>query len=284
MERYLNEMLPNVGRFYDGSSTEEPEYVNNGDGTYTVKPVKQRIYKDPVTAPVIEYEDESSFFVISEEEYENITELSQIFYGGYYQSKYDWNYGAWDEASDAKLAEIAEKHGLRLRSGETELYWDERPIANGAPADRCFSPEELVRMLTERCCKGDFFKTVPTAFDKLYFLSTGSFGLCCELPVEDGAELCVYIRNTVSDEFATGNEIGAIVTDYTKYLTRTRTAPDGTELYIAQGDEDAYIYAYLDSSFMVMNVYVNPFGNNPDLKLTEDYVNQAADSFNYTNL
>ena len=129
-----------------------------------------------------------------------------------------------------------------------------------------------------------FFKTVPTAFDKLYFLSTGSFGLCCELPVEDGAELCVYIRNTVSDEFATGNEIGAIVTDYTKYLTRTRTAPDGTELYIAQGDEDAYIYAYLDSSFMVMNVYVNPFGNNPDLKLTEDYVNQAADSFNYTNL
>lgn len=64
--RYLNEMLPNVGRFYDGSSTEEPEYVNNGDGTYTVKPVKQRIYKDPVTAPVIEYEDESSFFVISE--------------------------------------------------------------------------------------------------------------------------------------------------------------------------------------------------------------------------
>lgn len=201
-KRYLNEMLPNVGRFYDGSSTEEPEYVNNGDGTYTVKPVKQRIYKDPVTAPVIEYEDESSFFVISEEEYENITELSQIFYGGYYQSKYDWNYGAWDEASDAKLAEIAEKHGLRLRS----------------------------------------------------------------------------------DEFATGNEIGAIVTDYTKYLTRTRTAPDGTELYIAQGDEDAYIYAYLDSSFMVMNVYVNPFGNNPDLKLTEDYVNQAADSFNYTNL
>lgn len=157
-KRYLNEMLPNVGRFYDGSSTEEPEYVNNGDGTYTVKPVKQRIYKDPVTAPVIEYEDESSFFVISEEEYENITELSQIFYGGYYQSKYDWNYGAWDEASDAKLAEIAEKHGLRLRSGETELYWDERPIANGAPADRCFSPEELVRMLTERCCKGDFSK------------------------------------------------------------------------------------------------------------------------------
>ena len=53
---------------------------------------------------------------------------------------------------------------------------------------------------------------------------------------------------------------------------------------IAQGDEDAYIYAYLDSSFMVMNVYVNPFGNNPDLKLTEDYVNQAADSFNYKNL
>ena len=81
-KRYLNEMLPNVGRFYDGSSTEEPEYVNNGDGTYTVKPVKQRIYKDPVTAPVIEYEDESSFFVISEEEYENITELSQILYGG----------------------------------------------------------------------------------------------------------------------------------------------------------------------------------------------------------
>lgn len=35
---------------------------------------------------------------------------------------------------------------------------------------------------------------------------------------------------------------------------------------------------------MVMNVYVNPFGNNPDLKLTEDYVNQAADSFNYKNL
>ena len=237
-KRYLNEMLPNVGRFYDGSSTEEPEYVNNGDGTYTVKPVKQRIYKDPVTAPVIEYEDESSFFVISEEEYENITELSQIFYGGYYQSKYDWNYGAWDEASDAKLAEIAEKHGLRLRSGDAELY----------------------------------------------FLSTGSFGLCCELPVEDGAELCVYIRNTVSDEFATGNEIGSIVTDYTRYLTRTRTAPDGTELYIAQSDEDAYIYAYLDSSFMVMNVYVNAYGNNPDLKLTEDLVNQAADSFNYKNL
>lgn len=207
-----------------------------------------------------------------------------ICYGGYYQSKYDWNYGAWDEASDAKLAEIAEKHGLQLRSGETELYWDERPIANGAPADRCFSPEELVRMLTERCCKGDFFKTVPTAFDKLYFLSTGSFGLCCELPVDDGAELCVYIRNTVSDEFATGNEIGSIVTDYTKYLTRTRTAPDGTELYIAQSDEDAYIYAYLDNSFMVMNVYVNPFGSNPDLALTEDYVNQAVDSFNYNNL
>ena len=139
-------------------------------------------------------------------------------------------------------------------------------------------------MLTERCCKGDFFTTVPTAFDKLYFLSTGSFGLCCELPVEDGAELCVYIRNTVSDEFATGNEIGSIVTDYTKYLTRTRTAPDGTELYIAQSDEDAYIYAYLDSSFMVMNVYVNAYGNNPDLKLTEDLVNQAADSFNYKNL
>ena len=130
-ERYLNEMLPNVGRFYDGSSTQEPEYVNNGDGTYTVKPVKHRIYIDPVTAPAVEYEDESSFFVISEEEYENINEFLMICYGGYYQSKYDWNYGAWNEESDAKLAEIAEKYGLQLRSGETELYWDERPIANG---------------------------------------------------------------------------------------------------------------------------------------------------------
>lgn len=33
-----------------------------------------------------------------------------------------------------------------------------------------------------------------------------------------------------------------------------------------------------------MHISVNAFGNNPDLKLTEDCVNQAADSFNYTNL
>ena len=63
-----------------------------------------------------------------------------------------------------------------------------------------------------------------------------------------------------------------------------RTVPDGTEVYIAQGENDAYIYVYLDRSFLVMHVSVNPYGANPGLQLTEELTDYIADSFNYEEL
>ena len=276
-QAYIDEKLPNTGKYL--LTNVQLEFADNGDKTYTVMPVKE---VDWSSGEII-YEDESSFFIIDEEELNNMDAFYMTF-GGEYQGKYDWNYGVWDETSEAVLEEIAAKYGLRLRDNSTELYWDERAAANGADPARCFSPAELARMLTERCCNGDFFTVTPSAFDKLYFINTGSFGLSCELPVSGGADISVYIRNTVSDELATGNEISSIVNDYTEYVTRTRTAPDGTGLYIAQGESSAYIYAYLDGSFLVMHVGINPYGVNPELRLTEEHVNQVADSFNYKNL
>lgn len=280
-QSFINEKLPHLGK-YTEPDVRMPEFTGNGDGTYTVKPIEDKLWSPGKDVEIV-YADESEFFTVSEEEYNDFRLFNRTFFGTDYESAYD-GYGVWSRGSEAQLEKIAGKYGLKLIKTDPEIYWDERAAAQGADKERCFSPAVLVSMLTERCCKGKFFAVTPTAFDKLYFINTGSFGLSCELPAPGGAELSVYIRNTVSDEFATGSEIESIIDDYTEYVTHMRTVPDGTEVYIAQGENDAYIYVYLDRSFLVMHVSVNPYGANPGLQLTEELTDYIADSFNYKEL
>ena len=106
--------------------------------------------------------------------------------------------------------------------------------------------------------------------------------------------------NTAYDEMVDGREVGGFtVEDPTTLVKRSYTAADGTELTISQNGTQAIIYAYLDNSYVVVDMSINPWRENPgsnettdtlaakresDMTVTDDIINYAADIIAYSSI
>ena len=67
------------------------------------------------------------------------------------------------------------------------------------------------------------------------------------------------------------------IQDPAKLQTRTHTAPDGTELTVLQGENEAFLYVYLNNSFFEEHITC-------ESPLTDADVDYTADALVYSNI
>lgn len=211
----------------------------------------------------------------------------------YVQSEYgnyDFNYDIHTEAEARKLEEIAAKYGLNLRHGSTLLWCKESVEEMDAEmnaaygtdihtdtSDPRFLPKaELIARIESVACHGDLFRDAPRGFDKVYYFDEGSF--CVSFYLDSaGKRLNCYGYNSVYSTLSSGREVLTRIQDPAKLQTRTRTAPDGTELTILQGGNEAFLYVYLNDSFFEEHITC-------ESSLTDADVDLAADALVYSNI
>lgn len=296
-QAYYTEKLPYAGPFIDASAGYDGTEVEvNADETYTLFHWRymenwSNTSISPVTgAPipeltqVVNYEDTVT---IDADEYANyMAYTEQLAYGGY--GDYNYIYSVMDEQEAAKLEEIAAKYSLTLRMGEGTTR------GFGEAADG-----ELMTALTEAVGKGDIYTAAPQ-FDHFVFYDNGAFQSLASIALSDGRRMYTSICSTSYTEMVDGREAGGFtVEDPDKLTTRSYTAADGTELTVSQSETQAIIYAYLDGSYVVVDMSINPWRQEPaagdssetlsakresDFTLTDELVNYAADCINYSNI
>lgn len=211
----------------------------------------------------------------------------------YVQSEYgnyDFNYDIHTEAEARKLEEIAAKYGLNLRHGSTLLWCKESVEEMDAEmnaaygtdihtdtSDPRFLPKaELIARIESVACHGDLFRDAPRGFDKVYYFDEGSF--CVSFYLDSaGKRLNCYGYNSVYSTLSSGREVLTRIQDPAKLQTRTHTAPDGTELTILQGGNEAFLYVYLNDSFFEEHITC-------ESPLTDADVDYAADALVYSNI
>lgn len=211
----------------------------------------------------------------------------------YVQSEYgnyDFNYDIHTEAEARKLEEIAAKYGLDLRHGSTLLWCKESVEEMDAEmnaaygtdihtdtSDPRFLPKaELIARISGVACHGDLFRDAPRGFDKVYYFDEGSF--CVSFYLDSaGKRLNCYGYNSVYSTLSSGREVLTRIQDPAKLQTRTHTAPDGTELTILQGGNEAFLYVYLNDSFFEEHITC-------ESSLTDADVDLAADALVYSNI
>lgn len=86
-QSFINEKLPHLGK-YTEPDVRMPEFTGNGDGTYTVKPIEDKLWSPGKDVEIV-YADESEFFTVSEEEYNDFRLFNRTFFGTDYESAYD---------------------------------------------------------------------------------------------------------------------------------------------------------------------------------------------------
>ena len=211
----------------------------------------------------------------------------------YVQSEYgdyDFNYDIHTEAEARKLEEIAAKYGLNLRHGSTLLWCKESVEEMDAEmnaaygtdihtdtSDPRFLPKaELIARIESVACHGDLFREEPRGFDKVYYFDEGSF--CVSFYLDSaGKRLNCYGYNSVYSTLSSGREVLTRIQDPAKLQTRTHTAPDGTELTVLQGENEAFLYVYLNNSFFEEHVTC-------ESPLTDADVDYTADALVYSNI
>lgn len=287
-ERVRAENTPQLTAFnekYADAGYHFYETQDNGDGTSTC--IKGRMVEDPeklvpniwgeMVPGVKDVLDYDTATVISNEEldYERSYCEQVAKLGGY--GDYHHIYAVWDEEEAAKLEEIAAKYDLILRDGENTVFGGEG-IDNIA----------LNRQLSDAVGTGLIYREAPV-FDHYSTFASGSFQSMASIPLADGRKASTYICSTAYHEMVDGGEVGGLtVREDVPMVTRSHTAPDGTELTISQNDTQAVIYAYLDSAYITITVtidnWVAPGVTETDFQLSEDIVNYVADFINYKNI
>lgn len=291
LDAFFGEKMPHIAAYrevyfptgedweYDGHSV-----ADNGDGTYTltcftIEPVPgsewENIYgeimcdydwvDDPETAVTVDQAEMDAFNAFIE---------YQGKLGGY--GNYHHIYGVWNEEAAAKLEEIAAKYELVLRDGETTVFGESG------------NDDALNRQLSDAVGTGLIYREAPV-FDHYSTFASGSFQSMASIPLADGRKASTYICSTAYHEMVDGGEVGGLtVREDVPMVTRSHTAPDGTELTISQNDTQAVIYAYLDSAYITITVtidnWVAPGVTETDFQLSEDIVNYVADFINYKNI
>lgn len=286
-EQVRAENTPQLTAFnekYEDADYDFYETRDNGDGTSTC--IKGRIVEDTenmvpniwgeMVPGVKDVLDESTATIISNEELDYelnyILEMAKLgSYGGYH-----YIYGVRDAADAAKLEEIAAKYELVLRDGENTVFGESG------------NDDALNRQLSDAVGTGLIYREAPV-FDHYSTFASGSFQSMASIPLADGRKASTYICSTAYHEMVDGGEVGGLtVREDVPMVTRSHTAPDGTELTISQNDTQAVIYAYLDSAYITITVtidnWVAPGVTETDFQLSEDIVNYVADFINYKNI
>lgn len=262
----------------------------NPDGTYTV------IFMNPV--PVYD-ESGTKILGFDDEEVETRTataaEHEQMYKYMEQQARmsipgYDFNYHVKNETAAAKLEEIAAKYGLNLRheqtllfSGETRRAMDEKLNLPHQALDEERTNQELADIITEKFCTAPFFCTVPSGFDKLYYYDEGTFCVCFYAAPGDavGDKVSCYAYNSPYSTLSSGGEVSEEINDVSAVVTRTHTAPDGTELTVMRSGNNidkVFAYVYLEKSYFTVTVHPPRDGS----ELTDADVDAALDMINYS--
>lgn len=298
LQTYLATRVPNMVDFlnkdgeFDGT-----EIQVNGDDTYTL--IHWRYEENWSNSSVSPITGEQIPELVQVMDYENTCTVDETEYGNYlnYQElkraegaylDYSYIYSVGDAEEASKLEEIASKHGLTVRRGEEVSY------GYGQSSD-----SELLSQLSAAVGKGDVYTPAPQ-FDHFFYFDNGSFQSIANVTLSDSRRMYTCISNTAYNEMVDGREAGAFtVEDPASLKTRSYTSKDGTELTISQNDTQAIVYAYLDNSYVVVDMSIAAWRQSPtggeteeqlaamresDLSLSEDAVNYAADCINFSNI
>ncbi len=177
---------------------------------------------------------------------------------------YDFHYDVHSAREADKLEEIAAKYHLNLRK-DLHLLWSKETVEESDAAwnaehgsdfhtdtsdPRFLTNAELCERIQEVGCRGKLFTETPRGFDKLYYFDEGTFavGYYVNLP-STGETVHCYGYNSVYATLSSGREIVSQIAEPEKLSVRTHTAPDGTALTILRGEQQVFLYAYLDNSF-----------------------------------
>ena len=187
---------------------------------------------------------------------------------------YDFNYKVYNQEMAEVIEEIAAKYGLELRRERTSMY----PNTNGFTGPEAYSVEEIIDKLNENVCTGDLFNQPPTDFDKAYFFQEGSFGVSYYTEqASTGEEVMVYLYNSMYSTLSSGYEVTGEEEDISAFTARTFQAQDGTELTILSNGQSAYIYVYLEASFLSAHVWCAG-------GITDADVDAIANAINYSSI
>ena len=266
--------LPALFDFPEGATSRMIE--ENGEGTYSV------VFRD----------DDNEIIEIRA-----ATEADVDAYGAawdapmLYQSKYDFNYGCFNEEMEAKLEEIAAKHGLRLRkSGEqTYLYsrdtfqtmddWFNAKYGTNLHGDysgpQYLTNAEITQRIASQCCHGDFFRETPLGFDKFYAFDEGSFGVCWFVVFTPERQVTCFVYNAAYGTLFSGREVSGVAYDLDSFTERSHSCPDGTVFTVLESPEQTYFYTYLPNSYLCGTV---------GLGLTADEIDAVLDSVIWSNI
>lgn len=250
------------------------EFVENDDGTVTAN-----YYKYPEDTTDMDFDEMRENAILLEsrtvtaEEYRQYREYwDMIGKGGI--DGYDFNYGIYNQEMAAGLENIAAKYDLELRREQTLMF----PKEFGFTGENAYTTEEMLAMLKENVCTGDLFNQSPTEFDKAYFFQEGSFALSYYgSQPSTGEKMYIYLYNSMYATLSSGREIMCLEEDVSAFTARTFQAQDGTELTILSNGQSAYIYAYLENSFLAAHV-------QGDGGITDADVDAIANAINYSSI
>lgn len=199
-----------------------------------------------VTVEIID-NGESEFMTVSAEEFEQFEAWGERQSGGTY-GDYDLNYKVQSHEDADKLEEIAAKYGLKLRKGHQLLWSSETTGMSGAGF---ITNQQLEEKTAEIGCAGNIFYETPVGFDKVYWYDEGTFCVSyyVDLP-SSGERVTCYGYNSMYSTLSSGKEVINWERNLDAFTQRSHTAPDGTELSILSNGRDAYIYVYLENSFL----------------------------------
>ena len=198
--------------------------------------------------------------------------------------EYPYFYGVWDDEGAAKLREIADSYGLKLR-----ILRENRIKLEGD------SDDTMMEALSAQVCGGRLC-TAELRVDHYMVYQTGAFQLSADMKRTDGRRLAFYLCTTAYDEMISDYTVGGLVVqDFTDLVTRTYTAADGTELTVMQNDHQAFAFAYLDDYYLTMSMNISAWRDElptpgmtageidaiteKDFSLDEAAVNAALDAF-----
>lgn len=262
----------------------------NPDGTYTVIFMKSVPVYDESGTKILGFDDEevetrTATAAEHEQMYKYMEQQARMSIPGY-----DFNYHVKNETAAAKLEEIAAKYGLNLRHGQTLLFseetrraMDEKLNLPHQALNEERTNQELADIITEKFCTAPFFCTVPSGFDKLYYYDDGTFCVCFYAAPGDavGDKVSCYAYNSPYSTLSSGDEVSEEINDVSAVVTRTHTAPDGTELTVMRSGNNidkVFAYVYLEKSYFTVTVHPPRDGT----ELTDADVDAALDMINYS--
>jgi len=196
---------------------------------------------------------------------------------------YPYFYGVWDESGAAKLREIADSYGLKLR------ILRENKIKLDGDSDAAMMDELSAQVCDGALCTSDL------RVDHYMVYDTGAFQLSADIKQPDGRRLGFYLCTTAYDEMISDYTVGGLVVqDFTDLVTRTYTSRDGTELTVMQNDHQAFAFGYLDEYYLTMSMNISAWRDElpapgmtaeqidaiaeEDFSLDEETVNDALDA------